>query len=148
MRVLLIISICIFPFISKAQDRIDPPFDHLQNVANVLVITGPESDPLYFEQLDILSRSRNFLDRNDFAVIHYEDRSVQSIKDMAPIEYKGRILNERDEQRYMQSLLRTDDDVFSVVLVLKSGEVYQVWKRVVTPRDVAIALEQARGRTF
>ena len=55
---------------------------------------------------------------------------------LSSFPFDNRVIEGHDRQKYLQSRLRTDDDVFSVVLVGLDGETKQVWNTVVDPQEI------------
>ncbi|MGB4106482.1 MAG: DUF4174 domain-containing protein [Alphaproteobacteria bacterium] len=129
---------------SYAQEKIDAPFDRLQDKAWALVLTGPDIDPLYMEQLAMLQAVADTLIAREMVVIHFHGRTLEAYPELSVAQYKlpsmngskkGTSTHEKIER--MEEQLLTDDDVFSVVLVDKDGVTKYVWTAmVVGPRDI------------
>ena len=123
-------------FFSLNAFAIDPVFDTLQWKNRVLVITGPDITEQYVEQVDLLANVRDGLDERAVIVLRYEDRALDKIEGLSSFPFDNRVIEGHDRQKYLQSRLRTDDDVFSVVLVGLDGETKQVWNTVVDPQEI------------
>lgn len=143
LTILLLLFSC-FPVSAQAQDgEIDPIFDRYQYINRFIVMTGPEDDPSYIEQFDLLAAVIPALEARDITVVHYEDRNLDKVEGLTSFAFRNRILNDLEERKYTQIRLKTDDDVFSVVLVGLEGEVVQVWNAVTPMNEVFAAVDRA-----
>lgn len=124
-------------FFTMPAHAVDAIFDEEQWISRVLVITGSKGDPLYLDQYDMLEGARDGFEARDTVIVHYKDRLIKRIDTLSVLPFRfDNILRETDEQRYMQERLRTDDDVFSVVLVGLDGTVKQVWTLPVSAQEI------------
>lgn len=126
---------------SASHNEIDPIFDRQQWVHRVLVITGPEDDPLYLEQFELLEGEIDGLEVRDIVVVRHEDETLDKVEGLDSFGFRNRVIRDAEERRYLQNRLKTDDDVFSVVLVGLDGEVKQVWGSVVAPQEIFDAVD-------
>lgn len=123
--------------------KIDAPFDRIQDNAWALVLTGPEEDPLFIEQLALLQPSAATLIMRKIVVIRFHGRTLKIYPELSEGEYqlpslKGAQKSESSHKKIerLESLLHTDDDVFSVVLVGIDGATKYIWNVVVTPEEI------------
>jgi hypothetical protein len=119
-----------------AAAKIDAPFDRLQGEAWALVLTGPELDPLYIQQIKMLTPAAAQLIKHEIVTIHFDDRSLNVLPELSVFLYRLPVLRENKDTNLLEELLYTDDDVFSVVLVGKDGLTKYVWPVPVTPREI------------
>jgi hypothetical protein len=120
--------------------KIDAPFDRLQGNAWALVLTGPEDDPLFREQIASLEAVAEKLKAREMVVIHFHGRTLKTYPDLSIHDYelpsmKGskKGISTHRKIKNLEAQLHTDDDVFSVVLVGKDGETKYVWTEAVRP---------------
>lgn len=123
-------------FLIPSAYALDAPFDRLQNNAWALVVTGAADNPLYIEQMAILTPAANDLIDREIVVIHFKDRSLNLFPELSVFPYRLPVLRENKDTNLLEELLFTDDDIFSVVLVGKDGATKYVWNGVVTPEQV------------
>ncbi len=121
---------------AEAQADIDAPFDRLVGKAWALVLTGPELDPLYIQQIEMLTPAAPQLIKHEIVTIHFDDRSLNLLPELSVFDYRLPVLRENKDTNLLEELLYTDDDVFSVVLVGKDGVAKYVWPAPVTPREI------------
>ncbi len=128
---------------AEAQADIDAPFDRLQDKAWALVLTGPDIDPLYIEQLAMLQPHAAALITREMVVIHFNGRTLKDYPELSVAQYKLPSMNgskkgtsTHQKIKRMEEQLMTDDDVFSVVLVGKDGEVKYIWAVPVSAHDI------------
>lgn len=119
-----------------APAKIDAPFDRLVGKAWALVLTGPEIDPLYIQQLEMLTPAAPRMIKREMVTIHFDDRSLNLLPDLSIFPYRLPVLRENKDTNLLEELLYTDDDVFSVVLVGKDGLTKYVWPAPVTPHEI------------
>lgn len=105
----------------------DPIFDDLEWRARVIVITGPSDDPLYLDQVSEFRANLDGLADRDITVIHFHNRVVESIDDISAVYFEKDVLSDSNDQRYLQSRLKIDDDVFSLALIGKDGGLKEYW---------------------
>jgi hypothetical protein len=121
---------------AEAQADIDAPFDRLMGKAWALVLTGPEFDPLYIQQIEMLTPAALQIVKHEIVTIHFDDRSLNLLPDLSVFDYRLPVLRENKDTNLLEELLYTDDDVFSVVLVGKDGVTKYVWPAPVSPREI------------
>jgi hypothetical protein len=131
-------------------EKIDAPFDRLQDHAWALVLTGPEDDPLYVQELALLETEAETLKSREMVVIHFHGRTLKAYLDLSVADYKlpslsgsrsgsdGERTGESSHKKIdrLEKQLQTDDDVFSVVLVDMDGVTKYVWTELVTPKNI------------
>lgn len=115
---------------------VDAPFDRLVDKAWALVITGPDLDPLYIQQIEMLTPAAAKLIKREIVTIHFDDRSLNVLPDLSVFPYRLPVLRENKGTNLLEQLLYTDDDVFSVVLVGKDGLTKYVWAAPVSARVI------------
>ncbi|MCE7886821.1 MAG: DUF4174 domain-containing protein [Alphaproteobacteria bacterium PRO2] len=115
---------------------VDAPFDRLQGKAWALVLTGPELDPLYIRQIEMLTPAAPQLIKHEIVTIHFDDRTLNVLPELSIFPYRLPVLRENKDTNLLEELLYTDDDVFSAVLVGKDGVTKYVWPAPVTPREI------------
>lgn len=123
-------------YAAEAQADIDAPFDRLVGKAWALVLTGPELDPLYIQQIEMLTPAAPQLIKHEIVTIHFDDRSLNVLPELSVSDYRLPVLRENKDTNLLEELLYTDDDVFSVVLVGKDGITKYVWPAPVSPREI------------
>ncbi|HQX26595.1 MAG TPA: DUF4174 domain-containing protein [Alphaproteobacteria bacterium] len=123
-------------YAAEAQADIDAPFDRLVGKAWALVLTGPELDPLYIQQIEMLTPAAPQLIKHEIVTIHFDDRSLNVLPELSVSDYRLPVLRENKDTNLLEELLYTDDDVFSVVLVGKDGVAKYVWPTPVSPREI------------
>ncbi|MBK9562775.1 MAG: DUF4174 domain-containing protein [Micavibrio sp.] len=101
-----------------------------------LVLTGPELDPLYIQQIEMLTPAAPQLIKHEIVTIHFDDRSLNVLPELSVSDYRLPVLRENKDTNLLEELLYTDDDVFSVVLVGKDGVAKYVWPTPVSPREI------------
>ena len=121
---------------AEPQTDIDAPFDRLVGKAWALVLTGPELDPLYIQQIEMLTLAAPQLIKQEIVTIHFDDRSLNLLPELSVFDYRLPVLRENKDTNLLEELLYTDDDVFSVVLVGKDGITKYVWPAPVSPREI------------
>lgn len=119
-----------------APKPVDAPFDRLVGKAWGLVLTGPELDPLYIQQIEMLTLAVPKLIKHEIVTIHFNDRSLNVLPDLSVFPYRLPVLRENKDANLLEELLYTDDDVFSVVLVGKDGLTKYVWPAPVRPHEI------------
>ncbi len=127
----------------KPAPRVDAPFDRLQDNAWALVLTGPEEDPLFTQQMALLEPQAEKLKSREIVVIHFHGRSLKIYPDMSVADYrlpslKGSKSGESSHRKIerLERQLQTDDDIFSVVLVGMDGLTKYVWLEPVKPSAI------------
>lgn len=128
--------------------KIDAPFDRLVGKAWALVITGPDLDPLYTEQIELLTPAAEKIIEREIVTIHFHGRTLQAYPELSVAQYKLPSLNGSKKGtsthvkiERMEEQLMTDDDIFSVVLVNKEGSVVYVWPKPVGPATVFLMMD-------
>lgn len=119
-----------------AAEKIDAPFDRLVDKAWALVLTGPELDPLYIQQIEMLTPAAKRLIDREIVTIHFDDQSLNVLPELSVFNYRLPVLRENRDTNLLEQLLYTDDDAFSVVLVGKDGVTKYVWATPVSPRAI------------
>lgn len=113
--------------------EVDAPFDRLQWKGRAIVITGPHDHEFFEPQLTALKQEVEGLKDRDIIVITFHNRDIEVVEELSafpfsiPGMYTGGRRNDGN-RNYLESQLKTDDDVFSVVLVGKDGETKKVWQ--------------------
>ncbi len=127
----------------KPAPKVDAPFDRLQDNAWALVLTGPEEDPLFTQQMALLEPQAEKLKSREIVVIHFNGRTLKAYPDLSVADYrlpslKGSKSGESSHRKIerMERQLQTDDDIFSVVLVGMDGLTKYVWLEPVKPAAI------------
>jgi hypothetical protein len=129
-----IIFVCVLLLAKTSHTQvIDAPFDRLQDKAWAVVITGSEFDPLYLEQISYFMPAAEIFVKREIVTIHFKDRSLDIIPELTVFKYQLPRLNENRDTNLLEGLLQTDDDIFSVVLVNKTGATQYVWLEPIRP---------------
>lgn len=129
-----IVFVCVF-FLAKPScvQAVDAPFDRLQGKAWAVVITGSDLDPLYIEQISHFMPAAAIFIKREIVTIYFKDRVLRVIPELSVAPYQLPRLRKNRDTNVLESLLQTDDDVFSVVLVGKEGLTRHVWTAPVRP---------------
>ena len=131
---LLVISLFFVLFTAlPVKAEVDAPFDKLQWKGRALIITGSFDHPYLEPQLEMLEAVHEGIIERDLIIVRFKDDHVKTIEELSAFPFQVPDMywdgKEADDNRqYLEHLLGTDDDIFSVVLVGKDGAVKKVWK--------------------
>lgn len=134
----LIFILCVLVFSSFPAMANDILFDSLQWRARALVLTGDRNDGLLNEQIALLRSNVDGLQDREIAVIRFEGDSIFELTDFSDYSYRGRYDMNAHLQRFYESEMQSDNNVFSVVLFGKDGGFKRVWK----DREEAVPLAE------
>lgn len=115
------------------------PFDRLVGQAYALVLTGPQSDPLYIEEIALLTEAADELRARSIVTIYFKDKILDTLEPLSAFDYVPYELERAAQATYLEEQLQTDDDVFTIVLVGRDGTVWHVWNELeapVPPREI------------
>ncbi len=126
----------------------DPIFRTLQWKHDTLVLTGENSDPLVNEQISIFRQNVEALKIRDIAMIRFFRDDLDEMDDLSDVNYRGWYNMDANEQRFMERLLQTDNNKFSVALVGKDGELTYVWKDREDRKDKKPPMAVPMGEIF
>lgn len=128
--------------VEQLQARSKPPvFSTLQWNARALVLTGNADDPMVAQQMQIFRNNIEGLKKRDIAVIRFLYDNLDEIDELSDFDYRGWYDMDAAEQGFMEDQLGTDNNVFSVVLIGKDGELKQVW----APENHTVSIEWIFG---
>lgn len=125
-----------------------PTFKALQWKANVLVITGDPRDALAEDQFVLLRGRLDDLKRHDVAVLRFVRDRISEMQEFSDFGFRGWYDMNANQQRFVEGQVQADNNVFSVVLIDKSGVVKQVWTplpeapQTVPVDEIIVAIER------
>lgn len=117
--------------VAAAQDGseipLDPYFKDLQWKARVLVITGDYRDSRTKRQIDELRKNIDGLKSRNVAVIRFVTDSIYEMEEFSDYGFRDWYDMNAHQQRFVESSIGADNNVFSVVLIGKDGAKKSHW---------------------
>lgn len=132
----------------EAEAQVLPTFKSLQWKANVLVIMGDARDALAEDQFVLLRGRLDDLKRRDVAVLRFVRDRISEMQEFSDFGFRGWYDMNANQQRFVEGQVQADNNVFSVVLIDKSGVVKQVWTplpdapQTVPVDEIIVAIER------
>lgn len=119
-------------------------FPSLQWNNRVLVLHAvSEYQSLGGEQVAMLSSYAAEMEERELIVLNLTSRVLEKVPNLSPFPFETRILDDREERRYLLSQFGGDDLLagLRVSLVGLDGEIKQRWDGVVEPSEIFDAID-------
>ena len=139
LRWLLVGAILFFPLYANAQN-----FDALKWENRVLVLSADEHAAIVEEQIALLSDFYDEMEVRELLTLRLTSQVLRKVEPLSPFPFQTKILENRQERRYLEALFARDDlgeGGLSVTLVGLDGEVKERWEGVVDPQEIMDAID-------
>ena len=114
-------------------------FDALKWDNRVLVLSADAASSQAQEQIAILEEHFGAMEERELIVLRLNNRVLEKVEGLSPFPFQTKILENREERRYLESLFPRDDigeGNVSVTLVGFDGEIKERWEGVVEPIQI------------
>ena len=129
-------AILFSPYVVFAQ----VPFQFLQWNNRVLVLNAPEDAPSMDEQIALLGQSLAEIEERELIVLRLRTQVLEPVSYLSPFPFEAKILDDREERRYLQSLFVGGEDI-RLTLIGLDGEIKGRWDGVTDPFLVFDAID-------
>ena len=116
-------------------------FSELKWNNRVLVLSAGDDQGALEEQIFMLRDVIDGLEERELIVLELRSRVLEQVDGLSPFPFEARILDSRQERRYLQSLFQSDFDQFKLTLIGLDGEVKEVWEEVTVPEDIFAVID-------
>ena len=116
------------------------PFQALQWNNRVLVLNAPEDAPSIDEQIALLGQSLAEIEERELIILRLRTQVLEPVPDLSPFPFEAKILDDREERRYLQSLFVGDEDM-RLTLIGLDGEIKERWDGVTDPLLIFDAID-------
>ncbi|MFK7839751.1 MAG: DUF4174 domain-containing protein [Bdellovibrionales bacterium] len=135
-----VFCICVFNVsLLNAQE-----FNLFQWEYRVLVLSADEKSSQAQEQIAVLEDHFDAMEERELIVLRLTNRVLRKVDGLSPFPFQTKILENRQERRYLESIFSRDelvDGSLRVSLVGLDGQIKQVWDDVVRPTEVFEAID-------
>jgi len=131
-------------FLISGQVVMAQTFDALKWDYRVLVLSADDGSPQAQEQVVLLSDYFDAMEERELIVLRLTSRVFRKIDALSPFPFETKILENREERRYLESVFPRDvlgEGNLSVTLVGFDGGVKERWDGVVDPQVVFDAID-------
>lgn len=135
----------IFAFLTLSITQVSAQtFDALKWEYRVLVLSADENSPQAQEQILVLGDFTDEMETRELIVLRLTNRVLRKVEGLSPFPFQTKILENREERRYLESIFPRDvfgEGNLSVSLVGFDGGVKQSWDGVVNPQEILDAID-------
>ena len=119
-------------------------FDALKWDNRVPVLSADDNSSQAQEQITLLEEYFDEIEERELIVLHLNNRVLQKIDALSPFPFQTKILENREERRYLESIFPRDgigEGNLGVTLVGFDGEIKERWEGVVDPSEIFDAID-------
>ena len=116
-------------------------FQSLKWNNRVLVLSAGERAGDMQEQVLLFEPLFDDLEERDLIVLQLRSQVLEKVPDLSPFPFETKILENRQERRYLEDLFQSDIDVLKVSLIGLDGEIKSSWEGVTDPQEIFDAID-------
>ena len=117
-------------------------FNSLKWYNRVIVLHAPQDEELAFEaQVALFQDVVPALEERDLLVLHLRSQVLEKVPDLSPFPFDTKILENRQERRYLEGLFVSEVDEMKLTLIGLDGEVKESWEGVTEPAVIFEAID-------
>jgi hypothetical protein len=117
-------------------------FNSLKWYNRVLVMHAPEEALLDLQtQVALFQGVVPELEERDLLVLNLRSQVLEKVPDLSPFPFDAKILENRQERRYLEGLFVSDIDALKITLIGLDGEIKESWSGVIEPAVIFEAID-------
>lgn len=123
-------------FFSALPANAQTVFQSLKWNNRILVLHAPEGSSFMAEQLALFDGFLEDIEDRELVVLRLRLDIIEAVPNLSPFPFEARVLDNRQQRRYMESLFASDGlsgEELRVTLVGLDGDIKQSWDGVIEP---------------